>query len=366
MFDTVLVADRGETAVRVIRTCQRLGVRTAVAHRDGEEHARHVLDADESLPLGPAELVEPRQVVEAAQQSGAQAVHPGAGPLAADAEIARAVEAAGLVWVGAPADVLERLRDPQAVRELAAASGLPLARPEGDRPLVDLQLLGLADGRVVALGSRQRSVRWRGRTLVAEVPAPGLADAAELRSGAVRVGEVVGLRGAGSVQLQPGPGGSGFLAVVPHLQAEHPATELAVGVDLVEQQLRVAAGLDPSYDVDDEPVGCALELSVLTGGPVSQAQVSRWLQPSGEGIRVDAALAEGDEVPAAAEPLLLAVVTVTAPDRAAAVERARQAMATFAVEGVPTNLGLLTRLLDDPGFVRGDHEGLAERLTLRT
>ena len=444
MFETVLVANRGEIACRVVRTCQRLGIKAVTVHSEADAKARHAVEADESLLLGPApaaqSYLDAARLVEAARQSGAQAVHPGYGFLAEDPGFAQAVLDAGLAWIGPSPDVLTLMADKVRARAAAAAAGVPVL-PGSSAPLTDVeeavrvaaglgyplmvkpaaggggigmgvaaderslrqafatataragqafgspavllerclsparhvevQLLGLADGRVVALGERDCSVQRRHQKVVEESPSPGLDPwlRARLVAAAVALGEAVGYRGAGTVECLVSGSELVFLEMNTRLQVEHPVTEATHGVDLVEQQLRIAAGLPPSYDVDAAPVGAAVELRVYAEDPVrflpGPGRITRWVEPAGDGVRVDSGYREGDEVTPFYDPLLAKLV-VSGADRDQALARARAAVAGFVVEGPRVNLPFLAAVLDDPEFVSGRYDtGLVDRMRAR-
>ena len=445
MFESVLVANRGEIAVRVIRTCQRLGVKAIAVHSEADAGALHVRVADEAVLLGPAPAAESyldmTRVLEAAKVTGAQAVHPGYGFLAENAEFARRVAAAGLAWVGPAPEAIEAMGDKVAARAAMQAAGVPVAPgtdplPDADAAAaaaveigypvmvkaaaggggigmaavadepalraayetartraerffgspavylerylpharhVEVQVLGLADGRVLALGERDCSVQRRHQKVAEETPSPGLSDElrARMLAAARRAALAVDYRGAGTVEcLVPtdGPGEFYFLEMNTRLQVEHPVTELVTGVDLVEEQLRVAAGDPPALDPDDLPAprGHALELRVYAEDPKrflpGPGKITRWEEPAGEGVRVDSGYGPGDTVTPFYDPLL-AKLCVWGADRPAALERARAAVAGFVVEGPKSNLPFFTELLESPEFVSGSYDtGLIARM----
>jgi len=446
VFESVLVANRGEIAVRVIRTCQRLGIKAVGVHSEADAGALHVRTADESVLLGPAPAAESyldvERVLEAALVTGAQAVHPGYGFLAENAGFARRVLDAGLAWVGPAPEAIEAMGDKVAARNAMIAAGVPVA--PGTEPLADadaaaraaaeigypvmvkaaaggggigmaavfdedglrsayetartraerffgspkvflerflpsarhveVQVLGLADGRVVALGERDCSVQRRHQKVAEESPSPGVTPSlrATMLAAAVRAAEAVDYRGAGTVEcLVPADGPAEeffFLEMNTRLQVEHPVTELVTGVDLVEEQLRVAAGEPPVLDPDalPEPRGHAIELRVYAEDPKrflpGPGKITRWEEPSGEGIRVDSGYTAGDTVTPFYDPLL-AKLCVWGADRPAAIERAREAVAGFAVEGPKCNLPFFTELLGSAEFVSGHYDtGLINRM----
>jgi acetyl-CoA carboxylase biotin carboxylase subunit len=241
---------------------------------------------------------------------------------------------------------------------------------------VEVQVLGLADGRVLALGERDCSVQRRHQKVAEETPSPGVTPQlrARMLAAATRAAQAVDYRGAGTVEcLVPtgGPDEFFFLEMNTRLQVEHPVTELVTGIDLVEEQLRVAAGDPPALDPDrlPEPRGHALELRVYAEDPKrflpGPGAITRWQEPSGDGIRVDSGYGAGDTVTPFYDPLL-AKLCVWAEDRPAALARARAAVAAFVVEGPKCNLPFFTELLDSPEFVSGAYDtGLIERMRAR-
>ena len=236
---------------------------------------------------------------------------------------------------------------------------------------VEVQVLGLADGRVLALGERDCSVQRRHQKVAEETPSPGVSD--ELRermlAGAIRAAEAVGYRNAGTVECLVDPKAQDyvFLEMNTRLQVEHPVTELVTGIDLVEEQLRVAAGDAPGADLAAvRPRGHAIELRVYAEDPKrflpSPGTISEWVEPEGEGVRVDAGYAVGNTVTPSYDPLL-AKLCVWGVDRDEALERARLAVAGFRIEGLKTNLPFFLELLDDAGYVSGDYDtGIVDRM----
>ncbi|GAC1440134.1 MAG: biotin carboxylase N-terminal domain-containing protein [Mycobacteriales bacterium] len=441
MFDTVLIANRGEIARRVVRTCQRLGVKAVTVHSEADARAVHVLDSDESVLLGPASpavsYLDQVKVIEAARQTGAQAIHPGYGFLAENADFAQKVLDAGLVWIGPPPDAIERMGDKINARNLMSAAGVPVAagtpepltdveaavaaakeigypvmvkasaggggigmgvasdeaelrtsfetaRSRAERFFgspaillerylqqarhVEVQVLGLADGRVVTLGERDCSVQRRHQKVAEETPSPGVSPElrARMLTGAVRAGEAVGYRNAGTVECLVSGDDFVFLEMNTRLQVEHPITELVHGVDLVEQQLLVAAGEPPSYDVDVQSNGHAIEFRIYAEDPVrflpGPGTITRWEEPTGEGVRVDSGYQHGDTVTPFYDPLL-AKLAVWGPTRDEALQRARAAVDGFAVEGPKVNLPFFTELLANEEFLSGHYDtGLVGRM----
>jgi acetyl-CoA carboxylase, biotin carboxylase subunit len=229
---------------------------------------------------------------------------------------------------------------------------------------VEVQILGLADGTVLALGERDCSVQRRHQKVAEETPSPGVSAAlrGQMLAAAVRAGQAVGYRGAGTVEclVDTATGSFMFLEMNTRLQVEHPVTELVTGIDLVEQQFRIAAGEPPSFDpAAITPSGHALELRIYAEDPVrflpGPGTITQWQEPSGEGIRVDSGYQAGNTVTPFYDPLL-AKLCVHAADRPGALARAREAVAAFAIEGPKTNLRFHAELLDSPEFVSGDYD----------
>ena len=444
MIRSLLVANRGEIACRVIRTARAMGVRTVAVYSDADAKALHVRRADEAVHIGPSPAAESYlrgdRLIEAAKATGAEAIHPGYGFLSENADFAQAVVDAGLVWIGPPPSAIRALGSKSSAKAIAqdrkvpclpgyfgddqsdecfereaARIGFPLmvkaaaggggigmgvaydddqlrasfetARSRAERFFsspailleryieharhVEVQVLGLADGSVVALGERDCSVQRRHQKVAEETPSPGVSD--ELRTrmleGAVRAAEAVGYRNAGTVECLVDPKAQDyvFLEMNTRLQVEHPVTELVTGVDLVEEQLRVAAGDDPSRDLRSvRPSGHAIEMRVYAEDPKrflpSPGTITAWDEPSGEGIRVDSGYTAGNTVTPFYDPLL-AKLCVVGADRDAALERAADAVARFTVEGLKTNLPFFTELLADASFVSGNYDtGLIDRM----
>ena len=336
MFETVLVAARGPVARRVVRSCQRLGVRAVSVHSAADAGAPHVTEADDSVLLGPAppedSYLDRRRVLEAAQQCGASALHPGGGALAADAQLARAVLDAGLVWVGAAPELLDRLG------RLSPSTG-------GGR---HLSVHLVAGAEVVPLAVLDVTPAGD-ELLVAAAPPPNVPDVAPVVELAVHAAAEAGLRGVASAEVVLGPDGTPRLgALRPWLPVEHPVSEVLTGGDLVESQLRLASG-DAAPPGPSAPAErSALLLRVYAEPDSVERRVTAWREPAG--VRVDSACAEGDAVLPWYDPLL-ATVTVAGPTREDVLARARAAVDGFTVEGVRTTLPRLAAVLADPSFL---------------
>jgi acetyl-CoA carboxylase, biotin carboxylase subunit len=444
LISSLLVANRGEIARRVIRTARQLGVRTIAVYSEVDANLPFVTEADEAVQIGPANPAQSYRNVEAiiaaAKSTGAEAVHPGYGFLSENADFARTVVEHGLVWVGPGPDAIAAMGDKIKARNLMAAAGVPVApgttdpaesveqavaeaarigypvmvkaaaggggmgmaaaadesalraefekvrtfatRMFGDGSVlleryfprvrhIEVQILGLADGRVVALGERECSVQRRNQKVLEETPSPAVDAAlrARLQEAAVRAGEAVGYRNAGTVEclLDPASGEFFFLEMNTRLQVEHPITEAVYGVDLVAEQLRVASGEPPGFDPDAlVPRGHAIELRINAEDPKrflpGPGAITTWVEPAGEGVRVDAGYAAGTTVTPSYDSLMAKLV-VSGPDRSTAIARARAAVATFEIAGPKCNLPFFAELLDNAEFVAGDYDtGLVARM----
>ncbi|MCQ8191097.1 ATP-binding protein [Streptomyces rugosispiralis] len=457
MFDTVLVANRGEIAVRVIRTLRRLGVRSVAVYSDADADARHVREADTAVRIGPAPAAESylsiERLLEAAARTGAQAVHPGYGFLAENGAFARACADAGLAFIGPPAGAIELMGDKIRAKETVRAAGVPVvpgssgsgltdeqltaaareigmpvllkpsaggggkgmrlvrdealladeiaaARREArgafgddtllverwiDRPRhIEIQVLADGQGQVVHLGERECSLQRRHQKIIEEAPSPLLDEAIRARMGeaAVAAARSCGYVGAGTVEfIVPGadPSAYCFMEMNTRLQVEHPVTELTVsvggrpGLDLVEWQLRVAAG-EPLPFVQDEIAFaghaveariCAETARAAADGRVdflpSAGAVLALDEPGGEGVRVDSGLSRGTEVGTVYDPMLAKVIA-HGPDRPTALRRLRAALGSLTVLGVDTNTGFLRRLAAHPAVASGELDtGLVDR-----
>ena len=445
-FDRVLVANRGEIAVRVIRTLKRLGIRAIAVYSDADADAPHVRLADEAVRIGPAPATEsyldPQRIVAAAVAAGAQAVHPGYGFLSEHAGFARACRDAGIVFVGPGDEALDVMGDKIRAKRHVAASGVPIvpgvADPElddtalvaagegvgfpllvkpsaggggkgmqvardaaelraaigaarrvataafGDDTLllerlierprhIEVQVLADAAGTVIHLGERECSLQRRHQKVIEEAPSPLLDAATRDRIGraACDAARSVGYLGAGTVEFlvsDAAPDEFFFIEMNTRLQVEHPVTELVTGVDLVEQQLRIAAGEPLAIAQDDVRLdGHAIEARVYAETPhrgflPSTGTVLAWRPPVGEGVRVDAGITEGQEITAHYDPMIAKVIAYGA-DRGQAIERLDRALADTVVLGVDTNVGFLRRLIADPD-VRGGRldTGLIDRM----
>ncbi|MGW5117623.1 ATP-binding protein [Streptomyces noursei] len=446
LFDTVLVANRGEIAVRVITTLRALGIRSVAVYSDADADARHVQEADTAVRIGPAPATEsylsvPR-LLDAAARTGAQAVHPGYGFLAENAAFARACTDAGLVFIGPPADAIDLMGDKIRAKETVRAAGVPVvpgssgsglsdaelaaaareigmpvllkpsaggggkgmrlvreadrladeiaaARREArssfgddtllverwiDRPRhIEIQVLADGHGNVLHLGERECSLQRRHQKIIEEAPSVLLdaATRAAMGEAAVQAARSCGYRGAGTVEfIVPGkdPSGYCFMEMNTRLQVEHPVTEMITGLDLVEWQLRIAAGERLPYAQEHLSfTGHAIEARICAEDPSRDflptgGTVLTLREPAGDGTRTDSGLSEGAEVGSRYDPMLAKVIA-HGPDRASALRKLRAALAATVTLGVPTNAGFLRRLLAHPDVASGELDtGLVERV----
>jgi 3-methylcrotonyl-CoA carboxylase alpha subunit len=435
MFDTLLIANRGEIACRIIRTARRMGLRCVAVYSDADRDALHVRMADAALRIGPPPARESYldidALLRAARASGAQAVHPGYGFLSENAAFAEACTGAGLVFVGPPASAIRAMGDKAAAKAAMQRAGVPVvpgyhgeiqdgavlaaeaerigypvlikaraggggrgmrvvatpadlggatdaARREAaaafgdDRVLIErylerprhieVQVFADAHGACVHLFERDCSVQRRHQKVVEEAPAPGLGAArrAEMGAAAIRAARAVDYVGAGTVEFIVGADGAfHFMEMNTRLQVEHPVTEAITGLDLVEWQLRVAAGAALPWRQDDVRCdGHAIEMRLYAEDPQRDflpagGRMLRFdLPETGPHVRIDAGLAVGDRV-ARDYDAMLAKLIVWDHDRPAALARLRGALATLRVAGATTNLDFLRRIAADPDFAQG-------------
>jgi acetyl-CoA/propionyl-CoA carboxylase, biotin carboxylase, biotin carboxyl carrier protein len=436
MFDAVLVANRGEIAVRVIRTLRALGIRSVAVYSDADAGARHVREADEAVNIGPAPasrsyLCVPA-LLDAARRTGAEAVHPGYGFLAENVAFVRACAAAGLTFIGPSAHAVEVMGDKIRAKLAAGAAGVPVvpgradpgmtdddlaaaaaeigypvlvkpsaggggkgmrlvtapaalraelasARREaaasfGDDTLflerfvgrprhIEVQILADTHGGVIHLGERECSLQRRHQKIIEEAPSVLLDARARERIGAAAItaARAVDYTGAGTVEFIVGaddPGHFFFMEMNTRLQVEHPVTEMVTGIDLVAEQIRIAAGRRLTIaQADVRLTGHALEARVYAEDPArgflptgGTALLVR--EPGGEGVRVDSGLAEGHRVGTDYDPMLAKVIA-WGPDRAAALARLDAALARTAILGVRTNVAFVRALLAHPDVLAG-------------
>ncbi|SHI88894.1 3-methylcrotonyl-CoA carboxylase alpha subunit [Roseomonas rosea] len=434
MFGTILIANRGEIACRVIRTARRLGIRTVAVYSDADAGALHVAMADEARRLGPAPARESylriEAIIEAARASGAEAIHPGYGFLSENAEFAEACAAADLTFIGPPPAAIRAMGSKSAAKALMERAGVPLVpgyhgqdqsaatlRREADRigyPLlikasaggggkgmkvvenaagleealalakgearsafgdddvlleryltrprhIEIQVFADTQGNTVHLFERDCSIQRRHQKVVEEAPAPGMDPARREAMGraACDAARAIGYVGAGTVEFIAEGDSFAFMEMNTRLQVEHPVTEAITGQDLVEWQLRVAAGQKLPLRQDQLGIGGhAIEVRLYAEDPSrdfapSTGRIEHLRFPAGaDGIRIDTGIREGDAVTIHYDPMIAKIIA-EGPDRGAALARLARALAATEIAGPATNLPLLRAILAQPDFRAG-------------
>jgi len=431
MFRKVLVANRGEIALRVTRALRELGVRSVAIYSEADAEALHVKFADEAVCIGAApaqrSYLNVPSIISAAEITRADAIHPGYGFLAEDADFAEVCRRCGIEWIGPPPVVMRFMGDKVRAREAVTRSGVPIlpgtgvitserdleahaekigfpvilkaagggggrgmkivesaaklvgswntARAEAAcafgnpdmymerylaRPRhVEVQVVADAHGHYAHLGERECSIQRRHQKVAEEAPAVALPEKlrAELAKSALDVLRTVGYVNLGTVEfLVDDSAGFYFMEMNTRLQVEHPVTEMVTGLDIVREQIRIAAGEQLSFGATRRPRGHAIELRINAEHPETFApcpgRIVGLNLPGGLGVRVDTHIYEGYVVPPHYDSLIAKLI-VHDVDRAAAVRRARRCLQEFVVEGVATNIPFLRRLLDNPDYVSG-------------
>ncbi len=433
-FSKVLVANRGEIAIRVFRTLRELGIGTVAVYSEADRSSLHVSAADEAYLIGPGPPAESylneERLLEVACRAGADAVHPGYGFLAENAGFARAVARAGLVWIGPPPEAIEVMGSKTAARERMAAAGVPVvpgttepvtsaeevvrlgdelgwpiaikaaaggggkglkvvhapaeaerafeaARREGDAYFADptvyveryledprhveVQVLADAHGNVIHLGERDCTIQRRHQKLVEETPSPAIDEELRERIGgiAVEAARAVKYRSAGTIEgLLSREGEYFFLEMNTRIQVEHTVTEMVTGLDLVREQVLIAAG-EPLWlrQEDVRLTGHAIECRINAEDPSngflpSPGRITSYREPGGPGVRVDSGVAAGSEIPELYDPLIAKLI-VQGVDREHARQRMLRALGEFEIGGITTLLGFHRALLKHPCFVEG-------------
>jgi len=409
----LLVANRGEIARRIFRTCEELGVATVAVYSDADRDAPHVRDAREALHIGPAASAESYlaipKIIAAARRAGADAIHPGYGFLAENAVFAQACSDAGITFIGPRPETIRAMGSKINARKIAIAAGVPVAPAEGFPLLVkaaaggggkgmrrvhraedldeavaaarreaesafgdgtllteryleharhiEVQIFGDTHGNIVHLHERDCSLQRRYQKVIEEVPAPFLAP--ELKSAiadaALRIAREIGYISAGTVEFLVDPAGAFyFLEVNTRIQVEHPVTEMILGLDLVRMQIETAEGRALERG-EFKPAGHAIEARLYAEDPSnsflpSVGKILAWRAP--RGVRVESGIETGAEVGIHYDPMLAKIIA-HAPTREGAIRKLRHALETTLVQGVLTNREFLIRVLDHPDFVAG-------------
>ncbi|HEY5295756.1 MAG TPA: acetyl-CoA carboxylase biotin carboxylase subunit [Gaiellaceae bacterium] len=449
MFAKVLVANRGEIALRIFRTLRELGIGSVAVYSDPDRNALHVAFADEAFALGGLTAAESYLVVDklldAAQRSGAEAVHPGYGFLAENASFASAVEAAGLVWIGPPPSAIELMGSKTRARQAMQAAGVPIipgttdpvasaaevvalgdeigypllikaaaggggkgmkvvgsaaeaaqafesAQREGqsyfsdasvyveryleDPRHVEVQVLADAHGNVIHLGERDCTIQRRHQKLVEETPSPAVGPELRERIGVIAVdaARAAGYRSAGTIEGLLSPAGDYFfMEMNTRIQVEHTVTELVTGLDLIREQVLIAAGEPLSLRQEDVVLrGHAIECRINAEDPSSgflpsPGRITTYREPAGPGVRVDSGVSAGSEISGLYDPMIAKLI-VYDTNRETARRRMLRALGEFEIGGVASLIGFHQALLSHPSFVAGEtchglveSEELAER-----
>ena len=433
-FSKVLVANRGEIAVRIFRTLRELGIGSVAVYSEADRSRLHVVRGDEAYLIGPGPAAESYlrgdRIVEVALRSGAEAVHPGYGFLAENAAFARQVVDAGLVWIGPPADAIEAMGSKIAARERMRSAGVLIipgttepaesvddaraaareigfpvaikasaggggkglkiarseeeieraydtARREGEAYFADLavyverylddprhvevQILADDHGNVIHLGERDCTIQRRHQKLVEETPSPAVDDILRARIGEIAVGaaRAVGYRSAGTIEGLLAPDGSYyFLEMNTRVQVEHTVTEAVTGIDIVREQIHIAAGQPISFAQEDvvlrgHAIECRINAEDVTRGFLpSPGRITAYREPAGIGVRVDSGVAVGDEISDLYDPMIAKLI-VHDVDRERARHRMLRALDEFVIEGPTTLLGFHRALLGTACFIEG-------------
>jgi acetyl-CoA carboxylase biotin carboxylase subunit len=434
MFHKILIANRGEIALRILRSCREMGIRAVVAHSKADAHTLAVRLADESICIGPDDArgsyLNILSIISAAEITDSEAIHPGYGFLSENSEFAEICRACGIVFIGPSPESIRLMGSKAQAREIARQAGAPVI-PGSEGPLkeereaaavagatgypvmlkatagggghgmrivrdpesisqafamcqaeassafgsselylekfldgarhVEVQLLGDRGGTRIQLGDRDCSVQRRHQKLLEEAPAPtiGAETRAGLHRAALAVAKAVNYVSAGTVEfLVDREGQFYFIEMNTRIQVEHPVTEMLTGIDLVREQIRIAAGEPLGYQQDDVTLrGHAIECRVNAEDPVTfhpnPGRITTWIPPGGFGVRVDSHLTADTTIPPFYDSLIAKII-VHGRDRADAITRMRRALSECVVEGVKTTIPFHLRLLEDPAFVVGE------------
>ena len=432
MFKKILIANRGEIALRIISACRELGIPSVAIYSEADRDALHVRYADEDVCVGPypsaASYLNISAIVSAAEITEADAIHPGYGFLSENAYFAEILHDCNITFIGPSPDAIRKMGDKVIARKTVAAAGVPTvpgspgpvdtadealafahragypvilkasaggggrgmrvarderelsgawetARNEAEKAFgnpevylekyledprhVEFQVFGDRHGHIRHMGERECSIQRRHQKLIEEAPSPSLPP--ELREkmaeAAIAACRAVSYVNAGTIEfLVDGKGRFYFLEMNTRLQVEHPVTEQVTGVDMVKEQIAVAAGLKLSFDHDLKPRGHAIEFRINAEDPISfkpsPGRIAAFHPPGGLGVRVDTAAYQGYLVPPYYDSLIAKLI-VTGRDRAEAIARGRRALDQFVIEGVKTTIPMHRRILEDPDFVSG-------------
>ncbi|HVS32007.1 MAG TPA: acetyl-CoA carboxylase biotin carboxylase subunit [Thermoanaerobaculia bacterium] len=433
MFSKVLIANRGEIALRVILACKEMGLKTVAVHSEADRDALHVRFADDDVCIGPAlskqSYLSISSIIAAAEITGADAIHPGYGFLSENPHFAEIVNECGLVFIGPSPSAIRLMGDKAKARDTAKAAGVPIipgsegplrtadealsvaksigfpiilkaaaggggrgmricwdetelqtayetARSEAERAFgvadvylekylerprhIEIQIFGDSFGRIVSLGERECSIQRRHQKLIEESPSPAIDADTRKRMGdaAIALCRAVDYVNAGTIEFLYQDGQFYFMEMNTRIQVEHPVTEEVTGIDLVKEQLRVAAGERLTVPEGELPLrGHAMEFRINAEDPVTFAphpgKIREFHLPGGPGVRVDTAAYRDYVVPPHYDSLIAKLI-VRGNDRTEAISRGKRALEQFVVEGVKTTIPLHRAILNDAAFVRGD------------
>src|SRR5438309_3061109 len=436
MIEKIVIANRGEIALRILRACRELGIKTVAVHSTADYSLKHVLLADESVCIGPppssASYLNMPAIISAAEVTDSVAIHPGYGFLSENADFAERVEKSGFVFVGPKAETIRIMGDKVSAIRIMKSHGVPCVAGS-DGPLgedadenlrvardiaypviikasgggggrgmrvvhteasllnaigitraearaafandqvylekfmewprhIEFQVLADAHGNVIHLGERECSVQRRHQKIIEESPSPVIDDERRARMGeaAVTAARAVGYVNAGTVEFIYSRGEFFFLEMNTRLQVEHPVTEWVTGIDLVVEQLRVAAGERLRFGQEDvvgrgHAIECRINAENYAKGFLpSPGQVSGYHEPGGPGVRVDSSLVGPGVVSQHYDPMIAKLI-VSAPDRGLALERMRRALLEYIIVGVKTNIPYHLAVMSDPDFRDGDY-----------
>jgi acetyl-CoA carboxylase biotin carboxylase subunit len=441
MFKKVLIANRGEIALRVIRACREMGLASVAVYSTADADALHVKFADQAVCIGPPpsrqSYLNVPMIISAAEVTGADAVHPGYGFLSENADFAEVCRKCGLTWIGPPADAMRLMGDKIRARAAMAEAGVPtlpgssglhdeiqlieaaeriglpvilkaaaggggrgmkivwdkeklieawaMGRTEAQAAFgnaemymerycakprhIEIQVVADKHGHYTHLGERECSIQRRHQKVLEESPSVALPEAtrAQLTAASVRAIEAIGYTNVGTMEyLLDADGQFYFMEMNTRLQVEHPVTELVTGIDLVREQIRIAAGEPLSFTDERRARGHAIELRINAEDPntfaPSPGRISALHMPGGLGVRVDTHVYAGYMVPPNYDSLLAKVI-VHDVDRMAALRRARRCLDEMVIEGIRTNIPFLRRIINNPEFIRGEFDtGFVGRL----
>lgn len=434
MFKKILIANRGEIAIRVMRTCRNMGIKTVAVYSEADREALHVKFADEAFLLGPPRVNESYlkidKIIEIAKQTGAEAIHPGYGLLSENANFARECEKAGIVFIGPSPDVIEKMGSKIEARKTMEEANVPIV-PGGSEPLADatvaaekaaemgfpvmlkassggggigmqivhneeelvkafasnqkraqdffgdgamylekyitnprhieIQVLADQQGNTVYLWERECSIQRRHQKVVEEAPSPFLDQETRVKMGeaAVRAAKEIGYKNAGTIEfLVDDQKNYYFLEMNTRLQVEHPITEEITGLDLVEQQLKIAYGEQLSFSQNDVQLkGHAIEVRIYAEDPVrffpSPGQITEFKLPVGDNVRNETGVDETTKVTPFYDPMIAKLI-VRGHDRQSAIVELQNALSNYHVAGIKTNIPMLQKVAAHEAFIKGD------------